>query len=94
MFAWLLIGIELAFLYFAYWFVFVREPKNYQIEGQLWGGYDGRSVDDTNRVFEENVLGFPEFYGQQSPSGALKNYAGYSEYDGPRTDPTRGGRAA
>jgi hypothetical protein len=65
MFAWLLIAIELAFLYLAYWFVFVREPKNIQIEGQLWGGYDS----STYKSFEHNVLDFPEQYGDETHNG-------------------------
>lgn len=63
MFAWSLIAIELAFLYLAYWFVFVREPKNIEIEGQLWGGYDSH----TYKTFENNVIDFPEHYGNHDP---------------------------
>ncbi len=56
MFAWSLIAVELSFLYLAYWFVFVREPKNIQIDGQMWGGYES----DSYRSFEHNVVDFPE----------------------------------
>lgn len=40
MFEWLLIGIELAFLYFGFWFVFIRKPDVYSIKGDPWGTYE------------------------------------------------------
>jgi hypothetical protein len=40
MFEWLLIGIELAFLYFGFWFVFIRKPDVYRIKGDPWGSYE------------------------------------------------------
>ena len=45
MFAYLLVAIEVALLYFAYWFVFVREPKPYKVAGNLWGTYDYKGDD-------------------------------------------------
>ena len=39
MFAYLLIGLELALLYGVFWYVFVREPKPYNVNGELWGSY-------------------------------------------------------
>jgi hypothetical protein len=40
MFAYLLIGIELAILYSVFWYVFVREPRPYRINGSIWGSYE------------------------------------------------------
>jgi len=45
MFAYLLLAIEVAILYFAYWFVFVREPKPYKVAGNMWGTYDYKGDD-------------------------------------------------
>jgi len=41
MFAYLIIGIELAILYFVFWVVFIREPKPREIRPELWGRYEG-----------------------------------------------------
>ncbi|HEY9760587.1 MAG TPA: hypothetical protein V6C97_35835 [Oculatellaceae cyanobacterium] len=41
MFEWLLIGFELAILYFAFWYVFIKEPDVYKIKGDPWGTYEG-----------------------------------------------------
>jgi hypothetical protein len=41
MFAYLIIGIELAILYFVFWVVFIREPKPREIRAELWGRYQG-----------------------------------------------------
>ena len=40
MFAYLIIGIELAILYSVFWYVFVREPRPYRINGSIWGSYE------------------------------------------------------
>jgi hypothetical protein len=39
MFVYLLIGLELALVYGVFWYVFVREPKPYNVNGDLWGSY-------------------------------------------------------
>ncbi|MDR3616847.1 MAG: hypothetical protein P4L53_25040 [Candidatus Obscuribacterales bacterium] len=41
MFVYLLIGLELALLYGVFWYVFVREPKPYNVNGDMWGSYTG-----------------------------------------------------
>lgn len=40
MFAYLLIIVELSILASAYWYVFVREPKPFEIKENIWGYYD------------------------------------------------------
>jgi len=40
MFAYLLILVELSILATAYWYVFVREPKPFEIKENIWGYYD------------------------------------------------------
>jgi hypothetical protein len=40
MFAYLLIILELTILASAYWYVFVREPKPFEIKENIWGYYD------------------------------------------------------
>ncbi len=39
MFAYIIIGIELAILYFVFWVVFIREPRPREIRAELWGRY-------------------------------------------------------
>lgn len=39
MFAYLLILLELAFLYLVFWNVFIREPRPLEIKENLWGYY-------------------------------------------------------
>lgn len=40
MFAYLLIIVELTILASAYWYVFIREPKPFEIKENIWGYYD------------------------------------------------------
>jgi hypothetical protein len=46
MFVYLLIGLELALLYGVFWYVFVREPKPYNVNGDMWGSYAGTGNGD------------------------------------------------
>jgi hypothetical protein len=39
MFIYVLIAVELAILYTAFWYVYVREPRPIRIRGNRWGGY-------------------------------------------------------
>ncbi len=39
MFAYLVIGFELAILYTVFWYVFIREPKPFKIRADHWGRY-------------------------------------------------------
>jgi hypothetical protein len=39
MFAYLVIGVELALLYAVFWYVFIREPKPYELRAEDWGRY-------------------------------------------------------
>jgi hypothetical protein len=41
MLAYLIIAVELLILYTVFWYVFLREPKPYRIQGNAWGAYDG-----------------------------------------------------
>jgi len=43
MYAYLIIGVELAILYSVFWYVFIREPRPYTIKGDLWGTYSQSS---------------------------------------------------
>lgn len=45
MFAYLLIGIELTILYAVFWYVFIREPRPYKVDGNMWGTYDYSQTD-------------------------------------------------
>jgi hypothetical protein len=47
MFVYLLIGLELALVYGVFWYVFVREPKPYNVNGELWGSYVNTGKSDT-----------------------------------------------
>jgi hypothetical protein len=57
MFEWLLIGIELAILYFAFWFVFIKKPDVYTIKGDPWGTYD--TSPDSHGRYEDQVVQMP-----------------------------------
>ena len=46
MFSYLLIGFEVAVLYFAFWFVFLRTPKPYKVTKDIWGTYEHDAVTD------------------------------------------------
>jgi hypothetical protein len=39
MFAYFIIGVELAILYGVFWYVFIREPKPYEVKSGQWGTY-------------------------------------------------------
>jgi hypothetical protein len=43
MFAYLVIGVELALLYAVFWYVFIREPKPYELRADHWGRYQCES---------------------------------------------------
>ncbi|HEY9731173.1 MAG TPA: hypothetical protein V6C89_04640 [Drouetiella sp.] len=43
MYAYLIIGVELAILYAVFWYVFIREPRPYTLKGDLWGTYSQSS---------------------------------------------------
>jgi hypothetical protein len=47
MFAYLVIGFELAILYSIFWYVFIREPKPQEIRGDDWGRYENNPEDFT-----------------------------------------------
>jgi len=52
MFVYFLIGLELALVYGVFWYVFVREPKPYNVNGELWGSYNCSTVSTSN---DDNV---------------------------------------
>lgn len=54
MLIYLIIAAELAILYTVFWYVYVKDPKPYQVKGHPWGrygqaGYTAGSVDPTLR---------------------------------------------
>ena len=55
MFAYLLIGLELAILYGVFWYVFVREPKPYNVQGELWGSYTANSERSLQNEFQAEI---------------------------------------
>ncbi len=56
MFAYLIIGIELAILYVVFWIVFLREPKQSEIRADLWGNYS----DANEEIFFANNSEFEQ----------------------------------
>ncbi len=40
MLMYLIIGIEVAILYIAFWYIFIRETKPYKLKENMWGKYD------------------------------------------------------
>ncbi|HEY9775471.1 MAG TPA: hypothetical protein V6C81_17015 [Planktothrix sp.] len=41
MFAYIVIAIELSFLYTVFWYIFIREPKPFHVGENMWGQYEG-----------------------------------------------------
>lgn len=72
MFAYLVIGLEIAILYTAFWYVFVREVKPYRVVGNPWGGYGTDDFDNVESWADEtSELGV----GQISVNQAMSNQA-------------------
>ena len=59
MYEWYLIGLELAALYFGFWYVFIKKPKVYKIKGDPWGTYASGKTKVTYREPETLVLHSP-----------------------------------
>lgn len=53
MFAYVLIGLELIILYAAFWFVFVREPKPFELKENLWGYYSDEEGESLRKLLKE-----------------------------------------
>ncbi|QQR58892.1 MAG: hypothetical protein IPG59_05200 [Candidatus Melainabacteria bacterium] len=53
MFAYVLIGLELIILYAAFWFVFVREPKPFELKENLWGYYSDQEGESLRKLLQE-----------------------------------------
>lgn len=53
MFAYVLIGLELIILYAAFWFVFVREPKPFELKENLWGYYSDAEGESLRKLLQE-----------------------------------------
>ncbi len=47
MLAYAIVFFELAILSVVFWYVFLREPQPYKVEGDLWGSYYEPSNEDT-----------------------------------------------
>lgn len=47
MLAYAIVFFELAILIGVFWYVFIKEPKPYKVEGELWGSYYEPSEEDT-----------------------------------------------
>ncbi len=60
MFAYLLIAFELAFLYAAFWYVFIREPKPFRITGRLWGSYEPSAARFSQADLDTLILDYKE----------------------------------
>jgi len=60
MFAYVIIAIELVILYTVFWYVFLREPRPYKIQGNPWGGYDGP---------RPQMKGFVQGFNMAGPAG-------------------------
>ncbi len=59
--AYLIVLLELALLYFVYWFVFVREENAYEVRRPIWGVYENHA-DELNRDDDSVVLLFSNKY--------------------------------
>jgi hypothetical protein len=50
MFAYLVIAIELAILYTVFWYIFLREPKPFHVDENMWGQYDNAKRFSGNQI--------------------------------------------
>jgi hypothetical protein len=75
MFAYLIIGSEIAILYTVFWYVFLREPKPFKLHGNMWGqyeinnGFSARHFDPTLPLQEQNPEVFAleqQFYADET----------------------------
>ncbi len=82
MLAYAIIAFEMAILYTVFWYVFLREPRPYRIQGNPWGGYNKPAVPDNSaglkaeRVLQEREL--MTSLGRASQAAA-NNYAASNE---------------
>lgn len=53
MFAYVLIALELLILYGVFWFVFVREPKPFELKENLWGYYPDTNGESLRKLVNE-----------------------------------------
>ena len=59
MLCYLFLAFELAILYAVFWYLFVREPKEYKVSGPLWGVYEldkDLSADATTRAQSDSIV--------------------------------------
>lgn len=47
MLAYVIVFVEITILSGVFWYVFLREPKPYKVEGDLWGSYYASNDEDT-----------------------------------------------
>ncbi len=58
MLAYAIIAFEMAILYTVFWYVFLREPRPYRIQGNPWGGYTKPASSDnaSNLIKGSNLI--------------------------------------
>lgn len=53
MFAYVLIALELVILYSVFWYVFVREPKPFELKENLWGYYPDAKGNSLRKLIKD-----------------------------------------
>lgn len=61
MFAYVLIALELLILYGVFWYVFVREPRPFELKENLWGYYSDTNGESLRNLIDESEsIGHPQ----------------------------------
>ena len=84
MFAYLLIAAELIILSTVFWYVFLKEPRPFELKDNLWGYYD-KSLDVYTTYGAQSVQQFM----RADCEGWLKEGNSHERHDIARTRPAR-----
>ena len=61
MFAYLLIGLELLILFSVFWYVFIREPKPFQVSHSgYWGSYETKALEFSQADLDTLVMEYKQ----------------------------------
>ncbi len=60
MFAYVLIALELLILYSVFWYVFVREPKPFELKENLWGYYSNQDGESFRNLVKSSNDAHPQ----------------------------------
>jgi hypothetical protein len=79
--AYVIIGLELALLYFAFWLVFLRRPAVYKVDQPLWGVYSEHA--DELHKHDKTVLMFSDRF-EHGAQFVVRNASNKPNSSGPK----------